>query len=260
METPQELQVVIVYKRPQDTTQTSLEDVSHAVAEAFWKILPSQVSETYNETEPSPETIQEIEQWTKWGNTRIRKIFKHAKEKDFNKAIADLDIGKISEKRNNTRKGFHFVKTWEDEREDVELIILVPDTKENMPKVIHKMQLSGFPELNHRTDDTKEHPMVHIIANTETQMSSPKGLAAIGHAAQVMLKRLNIESESKLHKDVQTWINNGMPVKISWESYLSSESYKKLTRKEKRDIVVIHDAGFTEVEPGSITSMAMFIR
>lgn len=118
-----------------------------------------------------------------------------------------------------------------------EIVILPPHPVDNVPPMVKKLQVSG---LDLPKNDTIAGALagLQVSINDKLGMTTGKAAAQIGHAVQIAI----------FHSDrdvLISWRDNNFPVGLcSWEMY------------EDRWSSVIHDAGFTEIPSGSLTSKA----
>ena len=73
-------------------------------------------------------------------------------------------------------------------------------------------------------------------------MTTGKAMAQVGHAVQLFLMFAN-------EADVQDWLDLGRPTHIRYATTLPTGA----------DVIAVHDAGFTEVKPDSLTVAARWL-
>lgn len=135
---------------------------------------------------------------------------------------------------------------------------LLPHAVSDPPIPVAKLQVSGLTlpdDLTEPTDadvdDTtapNESTLVIALA-PGLSLSTGKAAAQVAHAAQ--LAALQLEPNT-----VRAWLRAGVPLRLTpvgratWARLLAMDS----------GVAVVHDAGFTEVEPGTATCVAIFDR
>lgn len=121
----------------------------------------------------------------------------------------------------------------------------VPGPVTDIPRDVHRLQLSGSEpvELGPTSLDVEPDGPLLISISAAPALSLGKAAAAAGHAAQVALLRM---PEDRL----AVWSASGYPIVVEhpdvarWNDRLNQAQ------------VQIEDAGFTEIEPGTITATA----
>lgn len=153
---------------------------------------------------------------TSWLNGRIRKIARRARGSEW-EAVRNMD-GIYASYGN------------------AEVVILPPHPVDAVPNEVKKLQVAGLDLIRNNSlvvGDTCGH--LQFAVNPEIEMSTGKTLAQVGHAVQ-----LTIFNSDK--KTLNSWRENNMPFSItSWDTFGEGS-------------VAVHDAGFTEVEAGSLTA------
>lgn len=131
-----------------------------------------------------------------------------------------------------------------------EVRVFVPGPTDDVPKVLSRLQVSGTDlPATHRTVrfvPPDGWPGVVIAVNPEVSASTGKLAAQCGHAAQLAWMNMC----STIPARAQRWRDAGFPVRVVhpaaqvWPSVL------------ERARVAVTDAGFTEVAPGTLTTVA----
>lgn len=162
------------------------------------------------------------DEFTQWNSSNYRKILKRLKPKDFAKIPKDA----VTFFRND----------------HVEIAIFDPAIKGHEHPSIKRAQVSGLTVLE-RTDFNfvKERPALRITTNKSLEMSPAKESVAAAHASHQAF--LSVTESFK-----EKWANNDYALEVE-SSFLSDVEYD----------IEIHDSGFTEVEPNSITSVASWL-
>lgn len=118
-----------------------------------------------------------------------------------------------------------------------EVIILPPHPNFEPPELVKKLQISGI-ELAKETNHFKngnEHNGLQFAINPNIIMSTGKTLAQVCHAVQLAIFKSNVET-------LNMWLSHKTPIhECSWDAYTSWTAE-------------IHDAGFTEIPAGSLTT------
>ena len=115
-----------------------------------------------------------------------------------------------------------------------EVIILAPHSvSEPLPEV-KKLQVSGLDlERTCLDQPTSLKGYMTFSLNPEIEMSTGKTLAQVGHAVQLAIFASD-------YKTLLSWRDNNTPIRLAaWNSF---------------DGVEVRDAGFTEIEAGSLTA------
>jgi peptidyl-tRNA hydrolase len=112
-----------------------------------------------------------------------------------------------------------------------------------------QLQVAGT-EMEH-TGEPVEHslpapdgvPVLHLAVDTSLDMSTGKAAAQSAHAAFEWAARLSPEQQA-------AWMQAGQP------SILTPADAKGMRKARRKATVEIHDAGHTEIAPGSMTALA----
>jgi peptidyl-tRNA hydrolase len=116
-----------------------------------------------------------------------------------------------------------------------------PSLVTELPKELSRLQVSGI-ELEDQPRKTEAGPTLWLTP--EATMTTGKAMAQVGHAAMLLAAYAD-----KTYLD--DWAEQDFPINV-----------RKATKQEWVDLtaddnaVVVRDAGFTEVEPGTITVLA----
>lgn len=169
-------------------------------------------------------------EWTtaveRWKQGRIRKILRRARNAKWDKLAHEAGVTTV--------------------HNGIEIRVFVPSAMDVIPAAIKKCQVSGITVKENeylKSEDTL--PCLAIFSNRTLEMSPGKAAVACAHVAHLM-------SEKLLPEDYDKWKSLGFPL---WTSTLGQvnpwiESFAD---------VVIHDGGLTEVEPGSITAIGVWM-
>ena len=100
-------------------------------------------------------------------------------------------------------------------------------------------------------------PKMVFVVNTELKMGVGKIAAQVGHATLALYRHLQGQPEQQA--DFKDWEDGG-----SKKIVLKGENYQQLLELKHRAYelhipnVIVHDAGRTQIEPGSLTVFALF--
>jgi peptidyl-tRNA hydrolase len=127
----------------------------------------------------------------------------------------------------------------------------VPGPVTEVPAELAKLQVAGLDLANDDERDgsadpqpAPDRPYAVIALNPEVTMTTGKAAAQCGHAAQLLLLQLD-------RAEVGAWIAAGLMVRlvrnVPWRDCV-----------ERADVAV-RDAGFTEVPPGTMTTVSWMV-
>ncbi|WP_072485976.1 peptidyl-tRNA hydrolase [Streptomyces atratus] len=158
-----------------------------------------------------------------WQDARIRKVVRRARGAEWRKASALPGI---------TVTG-----------ESAEVRVFPPVPLDGWPKELAKLQVSGT-DLDDPEPPAAPGPSDPVLwLNPELDMSAGKAMAQVGHGAQLAWWELS-ETERK------AWREAGFPLSVATRE---ADRWRELTES---GLPVVHDAGFTEIAPGSCTVVA----
>ena len=164
-----------------------------------------------------------------WTNARIRKLVKRAHGSKWHKAMNVALNGNVP------------ARAYPDGYASV--ICVAPMRASEQPKAIRQLQVSGL-NLELRSNCECGQHMLHIVLEEDLDMSSGKAIAQYGHAYQLAYRYLPDDQ-------FQKWMENGAETDIRRGSLEDARAVHDCP-------VEVHDAGFTEIEPGSATAVAYF--
>jgi peptidyl-tRNA hydrolase len=119
----------------------------------------------------------------------------------------------------------------------------VPGPTDQVPPALAKLQVGGT-ELPDRGEPSPLRPGLVTIALTPlSPMTTGKSAAQCGHAAQLALRTMDVRAR-------QAWQESDWAVRVLMPD---AEGWAYL---ERRAPVAVHDGGFTEVQPGTLTALA----
>lgn len=138
---------------------------------------------------------------------------------------------------------------------------LVPGRVAETPKTVGRLQIAGSdlptrgPALRSPLDDPEPVPegVPVLLLNPGVPMTVGKAAAQVGHATMILAAVLEPEQ-------IAQWAERGYrcavrtPTSEQWKALLPGDDPASAWRE--RRVVAVRDAGFTEVEPGTITVLA----
>ncbi|MEV6675090.1 peptidyl-tRNA hydrolase [Streptomyces sp. NPDC051162] len=152
-----------------------------------------------------------------WEDSRIRKVVRRARGKEWRKATALPGITVTGER--------------------AEVRVFPPVPLDGWPKELAKLQVSGteLDELEPPATPGQQAPVLWL--NPGLTMSAGKTMAQVGHGAQLAWWRLSDEER-------EVWRKSGFPLAVRTAG---AEHWAELTAS---GLPVVHDAGYTEIAPG----------
>lgn len=184
--------------------------------------LATSVASFLDAIEPGTERA---EAYSRWMDGRIRKILRRAKNSAWEAVQAEDG------------------ETYE--VDGVTIRVMTPSAMDAIPRAVSKCQVSNLATIE---DKVATHgalsPFLKIYTNRSLNMSAPKAAVAAAHVAQLMAMKLTEE-------DYDAWKTASFPLTVS--------SLGEITDFiESVSSVAVHDAGLTEVIPGSITAIGIW--
>jgi peptidyl-tRNA hydrolase len=130
--------------------------------------------------------------------------------------------------------------------------VLLPHPVADTPLVLSRLQVSGLelsdPDLLAADGVAGSGgPVLGIELSPHAVMSTGKACAQVGHAAQLGLMFLPDQGR------VRAWAAAGFPLRVRTPS---PQVWQELLAADAEEVVVVRDAGFTEVDPGTVTAAA----
>ncbi|MFJ8471453.1 aminoacyl-tRNA hydrolase [Kitasatospora sp. NPDC094011] len=158
-----------------------------------------------------------------WEDARIRKVVRRARGGEWRRAAELPGI---------TVRG-----------REAEVRVFPPILLDGWPKELAKLQVSGT-DLEETAEVGAPEAGVPVLwLNPKLEMSAGKTMAQTGHAAQLAWWRLDEVRRKE-------WAESGFALAVRTAA---PEAWEELVRSE---LPVVHDAGFTEIAPGSCTVIA----
>lgn len=164
--------------------------------------------------------------WEEWDSTNFRKILKRMKPNKF-----DTLSEKIPEDVDHEFYSFN----------GIDLMVMEPVRKSSSFDALKGAQVTHFQTVEENLPKATMFGVPVITLNKDLGMSAGKASVAAAHA----LQKLNEHLFAKDCSTFQIW-NAHKNVHVRWDTIEEDDS----------STVVIHDSGFTEVIPGSITAVA----
>ncbi|MBZ8178218.1 ACR protein [Corynebacterium sp. 3HC-13] len=165
-----------------------------------------------------------------WYSHRIRKVSRRARNKGWRDVQKLPGITAVAE--NNP---------------DAQARAFLPGPVNMVPPALRKLQIAGT-DLPPDPTPPLLSPMgkheLLVGVDASLAMTLGKAAAQVGHAAMLWAAR-------KPADVVGRWVSANMPIRAV---ELSHEQFQHLANDP--DTIVVHDAGFTEVAPGSVTALA----
>jgi peptidyl-tRNA hydrolase len=156
-----------------------------------------------------------------WDGSRIRKVVRRARGAEWRRAAALLGLTVT--------------------RGSAEVRVCPPIPVDAWPPELAKLQVGGTELEDPEPPPPAEAQAPLILVSPEVEMSAGKAMAQVGHAAQLGWRSLRRRKRT-------AWRDAGFPLAVrtasprQWRAALDGGA------------AVVHDAGFTEVAPGSATA------
>ncbi|WP_033288457.1 aminoacyl-tRNA hydrolase [Amycolatopsis jejuensis] len=129
---------------------------------------------------------------------------------------------------------------------------LVPGLVKDAPKEVSRLQISGS-ELPADTPGAPPSDVPLLMLNPDVPMTVGKASAQVGHATMILASLLS-------DAELATWADRGYRVAVRtpspgrWKELCPIDDPEAGWRENR--VVAVRDAGFTEVDPGTITVLA----
>jgi peptidyl-tRNA hydrolase len=131
---------------------------------------------------------------------------------------------------------------------------LVPGRVVDVPKEIARLQISGS-DLPLDEPPTAPPDVPLLLLNPEASMTVGKAAAQVGHGTMILASLLGSD-------DLAAWASRGYfcavrtPTVAQWKQLHPGDDPAGAWRS--RRVVAVRDAGFTEVDPGTVTVLAQY--
>ncbi|OIR41698.1 aminoacyl-tRNA hydrolase [Corynebacterium sp. NML120713] len=159
----------------------------------------------------------------RWYDHRIRKVTRRARNKAW------LDVQEVPGVTVGSVRAF------------------VPSAVCDVPHEVSKLQIKGTDLPMETVEGQVGASTPVIVVDAGLEMSAGKAAAQVGHASMLLAAQRPLEW-------VQEWAEDGFPLSVrEADSGVFAEC---LAYAREHDGVVVADAGFTEVAPGSVTALA----
>ncbi|WP_414939286.1 peptidyl-tRNA hydrolase [Amycolatopsis sp. cmx-11-51] len=129
---------------------------------------------------------------------------------------------------------------------------LLPGRVVETPKEVSRLQISGS-ELPADEPGPAPDGVPRLLLNPEVPMTVGKGSAQVGHATMILASLLD-------EAELTAWAETGFrcsvrtPPVATWKALCPIEDPEGSWRRD--GVVAVRDAGFTEVDPGTVTVLA----
>jgi peptidyl-tRNA hydrolase len=131
---------------------------------------------------------------------------------------------------------------------------LVPGRVVDVPKEIARLQISGS-DLPHDEPPAAPPDVPLLLLNPEASMTVGKAAAQVGHGTMILASLLGSD-------ELSAWASRGYvcavrtPTVAHWKQLHPGDDPAGAWRS--RRVVAVRDAGFTEVDPGTVTVLAQY--
>ncbi len=168
-------------------------------------------------TEPDGDWHAVVDAWT---DGRIRKVVRRARGAEWRRAVT-LDGMTLEHRTASVR-------------------VFPPVPLDAWPRELARLQVSGTELADSQRLSVPDAGTVVLWLNPDLGMTAGKAMAQTGHAAQLTLAALALPERT-------AWASAGFPLTVRTADRISWQ------RLSAADLPMVRDAGFTEVEPGSVT-------
>ncbi|MFC3454183.1 peptidyl-tRNA hydrolase [Amycolatopsis speibonae] len=169
---------------------------------------------------------------TAWVDGRIRKVARRARGAHW-QAVQELPGITI-------------------EVDGAEARALLPGLVVETPKEVSRLQISGS-ELPADEPGPAPDGLPRLLLNPEVSMTVGKGAAQVGHATMILASLLD-EAERAAWAETGFRCSVRTPPVATWKALCPVEDPEGSWRRD--GVVAVRDAGFTEVDPGTVTVLA----
>jgi peptidyl-tRNA hydrolase len=124
-----------------------------------------------------------------------------------------------------------------------EVRVYPPIPLDGWPRDLARLQVSGTDLADEEPPPVPEPGVPVLWLNPKVEMTAGKSMAQVGHAAQLGWWRLAAERAA-------TWAAAGFPLAVR------TAAPAHWARLAAAGLPMVHDAGFTEIAPGTATAVA----
>jgi peptidyl-tRNA hydrolase len=141
---------------------------------------------------------------------------------------------------------------------DAEVRAFLPMRVGNMPKELTRLQISGS-ELDADAPGPPADGVPTLWLNPDVPMSAGKSAAQVGHATMIMAALLHGDGGDA---ELERWAARGFPCSVrtpdaaTWRALHPGDDPEHAWRE--RGVAAVRDAGFTEVDPGTVTVLGQW--
>ncbi|GAA4839035.1 peptidyl-tRNA hydrolase [Saccharopolyspora rosea] len=141
---------------------------------------------------------------------------------------------------------------------DAEVRAFLPMRVAEMPKELSRLQISGS-ELEPDEPGPPQAGVPALWLNPEVPMSAGKSAAQVGHATMILAALLRGDG---LDAELERWAANEFRCSVrtadagTWRRLHPGDDPEAAWRRHR--VAVVRDAGFTEVDPGTVTVLAQW--
>ncbi|WP_243795908.1 aminoacyl-tRNA hydrolase [Saccharopolyspora gloriosae] len=185
--------------------------------------------------EPGGEWHESVHHWT---SGRIRKVSRRARGAHW-AAVQELPGRTV-------------------EVDGAEVRAFLPSRVADMPKELTRLQISGS-ELDADEPGPPAESAPALWLNPDVAMSAGKSAAQVGHATMFLAALLHGEGRAD---EVARWSAAGLPCSVrvadgaTWRRLLPGDDAETAWRRN--GVAAVRDAGFTEIDPGTVTVLAQW--
>lgn len=141
---------------------------------------------------------------------------------------------------------------------NAEVRAFLPMRVADMPKELSRLQISGS-ELEADEPEPPRADVPVLWLNPEVPMSAGKSAAQVGHATMLLAALMH---GAGMDRDLESWASADYPCTVrqadaaTWANLHPKDDPEKAWRENH--VAMVRDAGFTEVDPGTVTVLAQW--